>query len=295
MKRFILSAVEERELARRWRRTGDQAALARLVEGHIGQVVKTAVKDFGRSGASRRDLIQEGHVGLLIAARRFDPERGLRLSTYANFWIRAFMMNHVVESYGPLRSFTTRAARKVFFNLGKARARVIARGEVVANDVLARELGVSEEAVVEARSRLVPYDVQLDAWDSASHRHVGANLAADASSPEDVVVEENWRASLRADLSRRMQRLSPRERAIVEARHLVEEPVTLKALGKRFGVSRERVRQIERAALAKLLPDEWDGPFSEDRPPGRPRSPVEDRPPRRPRDRALKRRRSPRR
>src|SRR5258708_3173071 len=137
---------EEQELARRSHRLGAPAALARVVKSHLGLVVRIAT-EFRHSGPALEDLIQEGNLGLTIAARRFDPSRQTRLATYATYWIRACMLEHVVRSHGPVRIGTTRSQRKIFFGLGRARRKLEREGEQADADALAEALGVEREDI----------------------------------------------------------------------------------------------------------------------------------------------------
>src|SRR6185312_3520356 len=157
-----LSPAEERRLSRRWRTLEDRAALARLVQAHLGLVVKIAT-EFRNSGPSMEDLIQEGNLGLTIAARRFDPGQGTRLATYATYWIRACMMEHVVRSHGPVRIGTTRAQRKIFFGLGRARRRIERDGRQATTEALAEALGVDRTEVESMAPRLSGRDLSIDA------------------------------------------------------------------------------------------------------------------------------------
>jgi RNA polymerase sigma-32 factor len=247
-----LSIDEERRLARRWRATGDERALARLIAAHLGLVIRIAM-EFRHSGPALEDLIQEGNLGLTIAARRFDPSRATRLATYATYWIRACMLEHVVRSHGPVRIGTTRSQRKIFFGLGKARRKLEREGEAADPSALAGELGVLEEDVQAMSPRLTGRDVSLDAprgYDD--RRSVGALLAEDGPSPEDVVAYSEEDDHRREQLGEGLKVLDARERAIIRARHMRQRPATLAALGKKFGISRERVRQLELRAKAKL-------------------------------------------
>jgi RNA polymerase sigma-32 factor len=247
-----LTAQEEVRLSRRWRTMEDRAALARLVNAHLGLVVKIAT-EFRNSGPSMEDLIQEGNLGLTIAARRFDPSQGTRLATYATYWIRACMMEHVVRSHGPVRIGTTRAQRKIFFGLGRARRRLERDGQPASADALARALGVEPEEVESMTPRLSGRDMSLDAPRSTDDdREVGALLAMDGPSPEEMVAGTEEEDSRRTRLLEGLKVLDPRERAIIKARHMSAQPATLEALGKKFRVSRERVRQIEMRAVSKL-------------------------------------------
>lgn len=247
-----LSVEDERELARRWREEEDPRALGRLVAAHLGLVIHIAT-EFRRSGLAMEDLIQEGNLGLTIAARRFDPDRATRLATYATYWIRAYMLEHVVRSHGPVRIGTTRSQRKIFFGLWRARRKLEQGGETADVEALAGALGVMQEDVESMTPRLVGRDVSLDAprgYDD--RRSVGATLAEDGPTPEDMVAEHEEDDQRREQLFEGLKVLNARELVIIRARHMRQRPVTLAALGKKFGISRERVRQLEQGAKAKL-------------------------------------------
>jgi RNA polymerase sigma-32 factor len=247
-----LTPAEEQELSRRWRRREDKAALAALVHAHLGLVIKIAT-EFRNSGPSMEDLIQEGHVGLTIAARRFDPAKATRLATYATYWIRACMMEYVVRSHGPVRIGTTRSQRKIFFGLGRARRRLERAGQTPSAETLARLLGVPTEDVEQMATRLSGHDVSLDAPRSQDdERKAGNLLSSEGPTQEDLFADGQEADSRKAMLHEALKRLDPRERAILKARHMGTRPITLGALGKKFGISRERVRQLELRAVAKL-------------------------------------------
>jgi RNA polymerase sigma-32 factor len=247
-----LSLVEEHRLSRRWRTLEDETALARLVQTHLGLVIRIAM-EFRHSGPSMEDLIQEGNLGLTIAARRFDPTRQTRLATYATYWIRACMLEHVVRSHGPVRIGTTRSQRKIFFGLGRARRKLEREGEHADADSLASALGVDRSDVESMTPRLTGHDVSLDAPRATDdRREVGALIAEDAPNPEDVVAGVEEDDSRKTRLNEGLKVLDPRERAIIRARHMRQRPATLASLGKKFGISRERVRQLELRAKAKL-------------------------------------------
>ena len=247
-----LTVIEEHRLSRRWRTMDDETALARLVQSHLGLVIRIAM-EFRHSGPSMEDLIQEGNLGLTIAARRFDPTRQTRLATYATYWIRACMLEHVVRSHGPVRIGTTRSQRKIFFGLGRARRKLEREGEAADAESLASALGVEREDIEAMTPRLTGHDVSLDAPRSTDdRRELGALIAEDAPNPEDVVAGVEEEDSRKIRLSEGLKVLDPRERAIIKARHMRQRPATLASLGKKFGISRERVRQLELRAKAKL-------------------------------------------
>jgi RNA polymerase sigma-32 factor len=247
-----LSPEEERQLARSWLVNQDEKALGRLVAAHLGLVIKIAL-EFRHSGPAMEDLIQEGNLGLTIAARRFDPDRATRLATYATYWIRACMLEHVVRSHGPVRIGTTRSQRKIFFGLGRARRKIEGDGEVADAEHLAAALGVEREDVESMTARLTGRDISLDAPRSFDDRRpVAASLCEDHPNPEEMVSgleEDDQRRSM---MYEGLKVLDTRERAIIRARHMRQRPATLAFLGKKFGISRERVRQLELRAKAKL-------------------------------------------
>jgi RNA polymerase sigma-32 factor len=247
-----LSVAEEHRLSRRWRTLEDEAALARLVQAHLGLVIRIAT-EFRHSGPSMEDLIQEGNLGLTIAARRFDPGRATRLATYATYWIRACMLEHVVRSHGPVRIGTTRSQRKIFFGLGRARRKLEREGEEVGPEQLAHALGVQPEDVEQMTPRLTGRDVSLDAPRSLDdRRQVGNSLAEEGPSPEDMVAGFEENDARKTRMMEGLKVLDARERSIIKARHMRQRPATLASLGKKFGISRERVRQLELRAKAKL-------------------------------------------
>ncbi len=247
-----LTVSEEHRLSRRWRTLEDQDALARLVHAHLGLVIRIAT-EFRHSGPSMEDLIQEGNLGLTIAARRFDPSRATRLATYATYWIRACMLEHVVRSHGPVRIGTTRSQRKIFFGLGRARRKLEREGEAADSESLAAALGVERADIESMTPRLTGRDVSLDAPRSVDdRRQIGNMLAEDGPSPEDMVAGVEEKDSRKSRLFEGLKVLDPRERAIIKARHMRQRPATLASLGKKFGISRERVRQLELRAKAKL-------------------------------------------
>jgi RNA polymerase sigma-32 factor len=247
-----LTLEHEQELSRRWMQKADTRALATLIHAHLGLVIKIAT-EFRNSGPAMEDLIQEGHVGLTIAARRFDPTKATRLATYATYWIRACMMEFVVRSHGPVRIGTTRSQRKIFFGLGRARRRLEREGQSPSPDELARILGVPTEDVEHMSTRLSGHDVSLDAPRSQDDERRQSNLlASEGPTQEDLYGDGQEEDSRKALLMEALKHLDPRERAILKARHMTMRPTTLGTLGKRFGISRERVRQLELRAVAKI-------------------------------------------
>jgi RNA polymerase sigma-32 factor len=249
----MLTEDEERSLARQWRDEQDGRALSRLIESHLALVGRIA-KEYHASGLPYEDLLQEGNLGLTIAARRFDPEHGPRLATYAAYWIRASILNLILRSHGPVRIGTTRAQRRIFFGLAKARHAVEQEGGMPADSARVAEiLNVDTREIEGMAQRLSGVDVSLDApRGNGDIRPWSAVLEDEGPSPEEEVMRREQRKQLHEQLAGGIATLDPRERAIIRARHLRERPATLEELGQKFGISRERIRQLEMRAKDKL-------------------------------------------
>jgi RNA polymerase sigma-32 factor len=239
MRRYpVLKREEEHDLAERYTQSGDTNAAYRLVTGHLRLVVKIA-REYCRSRNSLADLVQEGNVGLLYAVRRYDPNRGVRFSTYAAWWIRAYILKFILATSRMVKLGTTRTQRKLFFNLRRERHRLELLGSEVDHKRLADALGVSEAAVDSMDARLRAADLPIDGTSSARY-------AADASERPDAQIEAAEYQQLLADsVAAFGKQLEGRERQIFDERWLSEAPTTLTEMGARNGVTRERMRQIE--------------------------------------------------
>ena len=249
----MLEAGEERHLAERWREFGDTAAAHKLVTSHLRLVAKIAMKYRGY-GLPVCEIFSEGAVGLMRAITRFEPQRGFRLSTYALCWIRASIQDYVLRSWSLVRVATTANQRRLFFNLRKAKARISAWEENLRPGQvkqIAADLRVSERDVVEMNPRLYG-DVSLNTPLGEGEGEWLDWFADSAVDQESELVEEDERRSRVAALEEVLLKLDPRERRIFEARRLADDPVKLEVLSSEFGVSRERVRQIEVYAFAKV-------------------------------------------
>lgn len=251
----LLAAEEEVDLIRRWRDSGDRDAQRRLIEAHLRLVVKTAGQ-FRGYGLALSDLVAEGNLGLMRALEGFEPERELRFSTYAQWWVRAAMFEYVLKFSTPV-SFGLSAERKrLFFKLRTLRSRLTGPegGTLDAAQVsaVARELGVKDERVLEMERLLTQAPRSLDAPIGDSEVPYG-ELLADERPLADEILEERQELMYRRELLKSAwNHLSERERDIVTERTLRETPLRLEDLAQRYGISRERVRQIETAALNKL-------------------------------------------
>lgn len=257
----LLDAETEARLARAWREHGDRAALDRLVRAYMRLAIATAAR-FRRYGASMNDLTQEASLGLLKAAEKFDPDRGVRFSTYAVWWIRASVQDHVMRNWSLVRTGSTAGQKALFFNLARIRARTAreaaAAGTVLTADEtelrIAETLGVSRAEVRLMEGRLSGMDLSLDApvsGDDEGRAWVDL-IEDDGPGTEARVAARHDGARLRQWLGGALASLTPRERRIVEARRLAEAPRTLEDLGQELCLSKERVRQIEAAAYQKM-------------------------------------------
>lgn len=253
----LLEKEHELDLARRWRDKGDEKALHELVRSYTRLVVSAAAK-FRNYGLPMGDLIQEGNIGLMQAANRFEPERELRFSTYANWWIRSAMQDYILRNWSIVRTGTTAAQKSLFFNLRRLRAKIErAKGAEGLNDEdrlkIANELQVNLKDVEEMEGRLSGSDNSLNATISDDGEEEWQNfLKDDRPNPEDIVIGMKDAKTRSQWLQQALNTLSDREQKIIRDRHLQYETVTLEDLGKELGVSKERVRQLEARAMEKL-------------------------------------------
>jgi len=243
-----LDRESEVELARRWREHHDRDAARQLVCSNLYAVAAIA-REYRHFGLPEMDLIQEGTIGLMQAVKRFDPERGFRLMTYASWWIRAAIHDFILNSWSIVKLGTNKLQRKVFAGLQKAKNAIAALDGEHADEVGA-EFGLSGSEYQEAAAAFTQRDMSLDA--SEEGQLVLAALPAPEATPEEAVVENDWQAHRMSVLQSAMGSLNERDRLIVERRHLTDSPATLKDLSEEFGVSIERVRQLEARAMQKL-------------------------------------------
>ena len=252
----ILTREEESALAVSYAEGGDVRAAHRLVVANLRFVVKIA-HEYGRYGLRLLDLVQEGNVGLMVAVKRFDPRRGYRLISYAVWWIRAYIQGFVMRSWSLVRLGATGVHRKLFFRLKalRAQARRHGRGDQADDDgALAQSLGISEEAIVDMSQRLAARDFSLDArmgedGDGVSYLD---RLADDHPDQEQRLADRQDQRQQHQAVHSALAELSDKERHIIEQRMLADDPPTLQEIGEQFSISRERVRQIEARAVAKL-------------------------------------------
>ncbi len=241
----LLTREEESAIARRYHKHKDPADAYRLVTANLRLVVKIAM-EFARSTRNLLDLIQEGNVGLMEAVKNFDPYRGIRFPSYAVWWVRAYIYRYLLNNWRLVKIGTTQAQRKLFFNLKKETERLEAEGFRPEPKLLAQRIGVKESEVREMQERMGHGELSLDQPVAAAEETSLLDLLPDtAGSPEDQAASSEWREFAREKVEEFARTLKDKELEIFRARLLAEEPATLQEIGERFGISRERVRQIE--------------------------------------------------
>ncbi len=255
VKHPLLTREEEIALAQSYRATGDVKAAYRLVASNLRLVVKLA-HEYHRNPIQLLDLIQEGNVGLMQAVKKFDPERGVKLSSYAAWWIRAYILRYIMDNWKMVKLGTTEAQRKLFFKLRQEQERLRNQGFEVTPKLLAQRLNVTEQDVVDMDQRLGHDELSLDAPmspnDDDSRTRADRTLPSNAIGAEESLGNEQLREVFKAKLKEFAKTLSDKEAYIFEKRLMSDEPFTLQDIGAKWGVSRERARQIESALVVRM-------------------------------------------
>lgn len=248
-----LSREEEHELAVRYREQGDKIAGYKLVLANLRLVVMIA-REYQKRLTNILDLVQEGNIGLLEAVKQYDPYRGIRFPSYAVYWVRAYMLRYLINNIRLVKVGTTQAQRKLFFNLQKEKEKLESEGFSPEAKLLAERLQVKESEVIEMQQRMALPDLSVDAplgvgEDRGDFHSVLADMR---ESVEDQVVREQFAEVLRKAIEEFKTTADEKERAIIEQRLFTEDPVTLQTIGEEYGVSRERIRQIETRLKSRL-------------------------------------------
>ena len=250
----LLTREEETALARRYRNTGDLVAAARLVSANLRLVVKLA-HEYQRNPIALLDLIQEGNIGLMQAVKKFDPERGVKLSTYAAWWIRAYLLRYIMDNWKMVKIGTTEAQRKLFFKLRQEQQRLTSQGVEPSPKLLAERLHVTERDVEEMDQRLGQDELSIDApigEDGKTTRAERLIPASSAQGADEQLAAEEVKHLFRGKLTDFARDLDGKEKYIFEKRLIADEPMTLQDIGSHFGVSRERARQIEAQLIGRI-------------------------------------------
>ena len=249
----LLEPEQELELAKKHFDESDRDAAHRLVTSNLRLVVKIA-NDFKQTQISLLDLIQEGNYGLMQGVKRFNPYKGVKLSTYSAWWIRAYILKHIMENKSQVKIGTTEAQRKLFYNLDKVRRRLLNEFDHVDSKMLAEALNVKEKEVIEMQKRLAAPDLSMDApvggEDSGATR--GSLIPADVETAEELLASEQLKAIFNEHVVEFRDTLKGRDLEIFEARMIAEKPMTLQEIGDRYGISRERARQLEARIIKNL-------------------------------------------
>ena len=249
----LLTREEEHALAVKYRETGDVKAAYRLVASNLRLVVKLA-HEYHRNPMSLLDLIQEGNIGLMQAVKKYDPYRGVKLSTYGAWWIRAYILRYIVENWKMVKLGTTEAQRKLFFKLRQEQERLANQGYDVTPKLIADRLNVTEQEVVEMDQRLGHDEVSLDAplSDDSTQTRADRMLPSSAPAADERLASEELKSVFRQHLTEFAKSLKDKERYIFDKRLMTEEPLTLQEIGDQYGVSRERARQLEAHLIGRL-------------------------------------------
>lgn len=253
IRRFpLLTREEEFEIAKRYSHERDRADAYRLVTANLRLVVKIA-HQFSRATRNLLDLIQEGNVGLMEAVKNFDPYRGIRFPSYAVWWVRAYIYRYLINNWRLVKIGTTQAQRKLFFNLRKESERLEAEGFKPQPLLLAQRMGVKESEVREMQERMAHSEVSLDQPVGTGEDARLLDVIPDRSNgPEELAASAQWRVFAKEQVLEFQETLKDKELEIFKARLLADEPETLREIGARFGISRERVRQIETRLKKRL-------------------------------------------
>src|SRR5437870_3772885 len=253
IRRFpLLSREEEHRLAVEYKEYGNVEAAYKLVTSNLRLVVMIA-REYQRALRNLLDLIQEGNIGLMEAVKNFDPYRGVRFPSYAVWWIRAYIIRYIMNDWRMVKIGTTQAQRKLFFNLQKEKERLEAEGIAPGPKLLAQRLNVKEDEVIEMEQRLSHRDLSTDVPMGEDEEGTLLNFLPDEKeTPEERVAEAEYRQALSEKMEQFADTLKDKELIIFRERLLSEEPLTLREIGERYGISRERVRQIEERVKRKL-------------------------------------------
>lgn len=252
----ILTPEQEYEYAVRFAKNNDKEAGKILIQSHLRLVVKIAYK-FKNYGLPASDLVAEGNIGLIQALKKFEPEKGFRFSTYAMWWIRAFIQDYVLRSWSMVKIGTTSAQKKLFFNLNKIKKKLGINhneNQISSENIakIASDLNVSKAEVLDMDSRLTQSDKSLNSKFNDDETEIGDQMSDNSPSQEEIAIKNQEISRQKALFKKAFEQLNDREKEIILKRQLIDDPQTLEELSQYFKVSRERIRQIEENAIKKI-------------------------------------------
>lgn len=247
-----LSKKKEIYYVLRSQKYGDRTAEQKVIHSNLRLVAKIAFEFQNTLSPNIMDLIQEGNIGLLLALKKFDIAKGVKFSTYATYWIRAHMFNFVMRNYSMVKIGTTQSQKKLFFNLRKEKQALLRKGIQPSLKRLSRSLQVNEKEIVNMNQRLKNRDSSLNEIVTDSHKEKVDVIVSPLQSPEQLVVQKEFQSDLHTQIVQFKKKLAKRELRIFEKRTIAEDPLSLQALGDEYGITRERVRQIESGIVNKL-------------------------------------------
>jgi len=249
----LLTKEEEYQLAVQYREKKDQYSAYKLVTGNLRLVVKIALEFHRAWVMSLLDLIQEGNIGLMQAVKKFDPHQGIRLSSYASFWIRAYILRFILDNWRLVKIGTTQAQRKLFFNLQKEKAKLEAVGYAIEPKQLAETIGVKEKEVIQMDQRMSSWEASLDTpLRDDSEKNLMDLLPLKQEAIDTRLAEREIQSMVNDKLKEFQKTLKDKELYLFERRLLTENPLTLQEIGDKYGITRERARQIEEKLLSKI-------------------------------------------
>jgi RNA polymerase sigma-32 factor len=250
----LITPEEEHALAVKYRETGDRAAAEKLVTSNLRFVVKVAA-EYSKFGARMIDLIQEGNVGLMHAVREFNPYKGVKLITYAVWWIRGYIQEYLMKNYSQVKIGTTQAQKKLFYHLNREKAKLDSMGEPPDVKQLSSRLGVTENEIREMEQRLKGHDLSLDApmgGDENAHRFVENQTDPQAANADETIAASEEKEIFHREIGTVKAALNDKEKYILEHRILGDPPATLQEVGDHFKITRERARQLEERVIEKI-------------------------------------------
>jgi RNA polymerase sigma-32 factor len=247
----LLTSEEEHDLGVKFQEKQDPEIAYQLVTANLRLVVKIAL-EHRNYYQNLLDLIQEGNIGLMQAVKKFDPYRGVRLPSYAQWWIRAYILKFILENFSLVKIGTTQAQRKLFFRLRKEQQKLLQEGYTPDSKLLAERIQVSEKEVVEMEKRLSGPEASLEATHPVTGRTFMETLVVDAESPEEMVATDELRERVRSAMDAFRETLEEREQAIWDARIAIDQPQTFQELGEEHGITRQRVQQVEQRLKSRF-------------------------------------------